>query len=592
MAGEWEHLPEECWELVFDRLGHNRYLEAPSLVCKRFLSIINRLRSSLTVSDPTVLLHGGTSGLLRRFHQLKRIDLVEFHGDSNRLLREVALSGLNLEVLNLSTQRRLPVEGMKELGAKVKTLRILICSRLCFLQDSDLVVIADSFPSLEELDISNPEQDFGSFAELDYADDLAVSGSFPCTVTDAGIAILSSKLQRLCRINVSGNHFISDQSLRSLSSKCVFLSEIVARDCSLISEIGIALAIHHNPHLISLSVNGNKTSSSAAASSSSFTIESSFICARALGTLDFSQMIISDDLLNSIIQADLPLRRLALSRCRGFTFAGISSLLSKYSSLNYLDIEGIAFLTDQSLLELSHYLHDVNVINLNSNSNLTNSTFFLLAQTCPLLEEIRMERTSLGKEDCPSELKKNSKLQTLKLSWNKCLTDKTLKGIAMVCPNLISLDISHCWSITGEGIGYIGMNCSEIKMLEVSGCSRMSNLGTSFGFSKLEVLHAAGSSINDEGLCMMVQSSRWLLHLDLEGCLGVTGKGLKKVVTNCKGLKEVRLKKCCNVGSGVIAWMVFSRPSLRNLIPPCELVSTDEKQRDFFLRHGCWVHDC
>ncbi|KAJ4958045.1 hypothetical protein NE237_025156 [Protea cynaroides] len=589
MAGQWENLPEECWELVFDRLGHNRHLEAPSLVCKRFLSISNRLRSSLTVSDPTVLLHGGISGLLRRFHKLKRIDLVEFHGDSDRLLREVAFSGLNLEVLNLSKQRRFPVEGVKELGAKVKTLRILICSGLCFLQDGDLVAIADSFSSLEELDISHPQQDFGSLAELDYADDCAVSGSFPGTVSDAGIALLSSKLQRLRKINISGNHFVSDRSLLSLSSKCVFLREIVARDCSLISEIGIALAIRHNPHLISLAVHGSKISSAAAAVSSSFTIESSLICARALCTLDFSQMIISDDLLSSIIQADLPLHRLGLSRCRGFTFAGISSLLCKYSSLNYLDIEGTAFLTDQSMLELSHYLHDVNFINLNSSSNLTNSTFFLLVQTCPHLEEIRMERTSLGKEGSPADLK-NSKIHTLKLSWNKCLTNETLKGIAMVCPNLRSLDISHCWSITGEGIGYIGMNCCNIKMLEVNGCSGTSNLGTCFGFSKLEVLHAAGSRIDDEGLRIMGQSSRWLQHLVLEGCLGVTAKGLKEVVTNCKGLKEVRLKKCCNVGSDVIAWMVFSRPSLRKLIPPGDIVST-ERQREFFLRHGCWVQD-
>ncbi|XP_043719840.1 F-box/LRR-repeat protein 2-like [Telopea speciosissima] len=590
MADQWEYLPEECWESVFVRLGHNRYLEAPSLVCKRFHSISNRLRSSLTVSDPTVLLHGGISGLIRRFQQLKRIDFVEFHGDADMLLREIGRSGLNLEVLNLSKQRRLPVQGMMELGAKVKTLRILICSRLCFLQDSDLIAIADSFPSLTELDISYPEQDSGSLTKIGSTeDDCAVSGSFPGTVSDVGIAMLSSKLQRLCRIDVSGNHFISDRSLLSLSSKCDFLREIAARDCSLISEIGIALAIRHNPHLISLSVNGSKIPSSAS-SSSSFTIESSLICARALCTLDFSQMIISDDLLTSIIQADLPLLKLALSHCRGFTFAGISSLLCKYCSLNYLDIEGAAFLTDQSMLELSQYLHDLNFINLNSCSNLSNSAFFLLAKTCPYLEEIRMERTGIGKEDCPSDFKKNFQLQNLKLSWNKYLSDETLQRIAMVCPNLRSLDISHCWGITGEGIGHIGMNCCEINMLRVNGCGGLSNLGMNFGFSKLEVLYASESGIDNEGLRMISQSCRRLLCLNLEGCLGVTAKGVREVVANSKGLKEISLKKCCNVASDVIAWMVFSRPSLRKLIPPSEFVST-EKQREFFLRHGCWVLD-
>ncbi|XP_042513822.1 F-box/LRR-repeat protein 2-like [Macadamia integrifolia] len=565
MADQWEYLPEECWESVFNRLGHNRHLEAPSLVCKRFLSICNRLRSSLTVSDPTVLLHEDISRLIRRFHLLKRIDFVEFHGDADLLLREIGRSGLNLEVLNLSKQRRVPVQGMKELGAKVKTLRVLICSRQCSLQDSDLIAIADSFPSLQELDISYPEQDFGSLTKIDSIEyECAVSGSFPGTVSDVGIAMLSSKFQRLCRIDVSGNHFITDRSLLSLSSKCVFLREIAARDCSLISEIGIALAIRHNPHLISLSVNGSKIPS--AFSSSSFTIESSLICGRALCTLDFSQMSISDDLLSSIIQAGLPLLNLALSRCRGFTFAGLSLLLCKYCSLNYLDIEGAAFLTDQSMLELSQYLHDVKFINLNSCSNLSNSAFFLLVKACPYLEEIRMERTNLGKEDCPSDM--NSQLQNLKLSWNKSLSDKTLQKIAMVCPNLRSLDISHCWGITGEGIGYIGMNCCEIKMLKVNGCSRLRNLGMNSGFSKLEVLYASESGIDDDGLRMIRHSCRWLLRLNLEGCLGVTAEGVKEVVTNCKAIKEISLKKCCNVASDVIPWMVITRPSLRKLIPP------------------------
>ncbi|KAJ4960776.1 hypothetical protein NE237_020686 [Protea cynaroides] len=124
---------------------------------REFLSISNRLRSSLTGCNPTILLLGGTSGLLRRFHKLKRIDFVKFYGDSGQLIREVAFSRLNLEVLNLSKQRRFSIEGVKELGAKVKTLRILIYSGLCFLQDSDLVAITNSLLSFEQLDISQQD---------------------------------------------------------------------------------------------------------------------------------------------------------------------------------------------------------------------------------------------------------------------------------------------------------------------------------------------------------------------------------------------------------------------------------------------------
>ncbi|KAL4387587.1 hypothetical protein GQ457_09G018910 [Hibiscus cannabinus] len=47
-------LPEECWESIFSFLEHHRYFEPLSLVCKRFLSISNHLRRTLTITDPTL----------------------------------------------------------------------------------------------------------------------------------------------------------------------------------------------------------------------------------------------------------------------------------------------------------------------------------------------------------------------------------------------------------------------------------------------------------------------------------------------------------------------------------------------------------
>ncbi|XP_010244792.1 PREDICTED: F-box/LRR-repeat protein 2 [Nelumbo nucifera] len=578
---EWcQDLPEECWESVFNRLDHHQHFEALSLVCKRFLSISNQLRSRLTISNPTIKLHRGVSSLLQRFRGIKRIDLVDFHGDLDRLVREIARSGLKIEVLNMSKQRRVPTRSLEELGAKMRSLRILICSRLCFLQDSDLIAIADSFPSLEELDISYPEQDFGSSAEQDSV--------FPGMVTDAGITVLSSKLSSLQKINISGNHLISDRSLVALSSNCKFLRKIAAFDCSFISQNGIGWLIRHSPNLISLAINGNKLSLPSTSMSPSFTVESSLVYAKALCTIEFSQMALSDDLLHSMFKANLPLQKLALSRCRGYTYVGISSLLSAYRSLNYLDIGGADFLTDQSITELFQYLQNLSFINLNSCSHLTNSTLFNLARDCPSLEEIRMERTSLGEEKFSTELRKNNQIRTLKLAWNKCLSDTTLKKVGIVCPNLRSLDLSHCWSITEKGIEAIGSSCIGIMELKVNGCKEMANLGTTMGFSKLESLRAAGSGMNDEGLSMVSQSCRRLLCLDLEGCLEVTAKGVKEMVGNCKGLRELNLKKCCKVSADILAWMIFSRPSLRMVVPPGGFVPT-EKQRDLFLRHGCWV---
>jgi F-box/leucine-rich repeat protein 2/20 len=87
---------------------------------------------------------------------------------------------------------------------------------------------------------------------------------------------------------------------------------------------------------------------------------------------------------------------------------------------------------------------------------------------------------------------------------------------------------------------------------------------------------------------MIAKRCHGLLQLDLEGCLNVTIKGVNEVVQSCMRLREINLKLCDNVKVDIIPRMVFSRPSLRKIIPPCRFIPTD-KQNKFFLRHGCLV---
>ncbi|KAK9281933.1 hypothetical protein L1049_004841 [Liquidambar formosana] len=187
-------LPQECWELIFNRVDG---LEAISLVCKEFLSISNSVRHSLRVYNLTVLCR-----LLKRFPHLKKIDLSVFDGDIDLAILEIARSGLNLEALNVSNQKILPVESLRVLGSYMKSLKTLECGNLDLLRDSDLQAISDSFPWLEELDISSP-----SASEQ--------------LVTDDGIEVLASKLRALSKINVSWNTNLSDRSILALSSNSI-----------------------------------------------------------------------------------------------------------------------------------------------------------------------------------------------------------------------------------------------------------------------------------------------------------------------------------------------------------------------------------
>ncbi|KAK9130510.1 hypothetical protein Sjap_010997 [Stephania japonica] len=571
----WDELPEDCWESVLNRLDNHRHFEPVSLVCKKLLSISNRLRCRLTVSNHTIAAHGSISRFLVRFHQLKRIDLVGFIGDLDRVVREIGESELAIEVLNLSRQGGIPVEGFRELGAKKKgfSLRVLICSRVWVLRDSDLGVIADCFPNLEQLDISYPENDL----------------DLPRIVSDDGVEVLASKLRSLRRINISGNHFISDRSLVNLSKGCEFLAEIAALDCSFLSQSGFFSAIRNCRNLASLSMNANWIIQSGI-SNPSIAVDSSLFQGRALQDLDFWQMVVSDELLLSIKEANLPLKKLGLRYCQGFTFNGIQSLLIVYQqSLNHLDLEGNAFLSNQTMIALSQYLHELSLISLNFCYNLSSSMFFALVENCPFLKEIQMESTSIGKDGCITDsINKNSSVEILGLARNKYLSDATLVKIGSVCPKLKYLNLSHCYVITKEGIDQIGKCCPEMIELKLNGCSGLSGIGIGFPFRKLEAFDAAWLRISDGGLAAIGGNCNGLLKLNLEGCSGVTEQGVKVLVEKCKNLRELNLNRCCGVKNDVLAWLVFAGLSLRKIVPPNHS-SVSEPQRNLFVRHGCIV---
>ncbi|KAE8688210.1 calponin-like proteiny domain-containing protein [Hibiscus syriacus] len=537
-------LAEECWESIFSLLEHHRYFEPLSLVCKRFLSITNLLRRTLTITDPTL---ESLPNLLLRFPNLTTVVFRDFHSNLDSVLSMISQSGLPLKSLHVSNHKCFPLLGLKHLASKMRNLVELNCSKTGSLKDSDLIEIGNCFPSLEVVDISYPDYGcgFSPNGSLDFK-------SFSGLVTDYGILGLSSSLKNLRKIDLSGNTFLTDQALVILSSNCLFLSEIGIRDCDFITQNGIALAIRKSDKLKSIFMNGI-----------------------GIPSIDASK-------------ANLPLHKLVLSGCFCFTFDGIYFLLSKYPSLSYLDLEGANFLNDESMIELAKFFDNLTFINLRLCSKLTNSTLFYLMGNCPLLTIINMERTNLGVEAFPAEIVVNPRVKALHLGWNNNLNDECLKMASCVCPSLEALNITYCSGVTKEGILEILKNCLQIRCLEISKCQGVNNLELDFELPKLEVLQAEGLAIDDESLASIGKRCGQLSLLNLAGCLNVTASGVGSVIMNCKTLKEMNLRWCNNVSVDIVAWMVLSRPSLRKITLPCASVPT-ANQSNFFLRHGCLV---
>ncbi|ESW07789.1 hypothetical protein PHAVU_010G159100 [Phaseolus vulgaris] len=545
--------PEECWESVFRFLGLGHHLESLSMVCKQFLSITNRLLFSLTVYDPTTPL---LPRLLLRFPRLKSLDLSLLNCHHEGLLHQISQSGLDLHLINLSNQRTLSVDGLRELGSNMKNLKVLICSNIGSLRDSHLVIIAYCFPFLEELDISFP---------------------LNSQVSDFGVLRLSSMLENLLKINISGNHLITDKSLFYLCQNCLSLEEISFFICFKITQTGIASAISLRPGLKSISFNIEKKrihGPGLTLTPIDLNLIDSFKSFKRLTALDLSNSVISDEFLFAVAEGGgLLLEKLTLQDCCNCTFSGISYVLSKCQSVQCLDLRKVDFLTDQCISKLSVFLLSLTTINLSGCCQLTNSTFFILTRNCPLLCEIKMERTYLGvegEEDSMRDFVVNPEVKKVYLGDNVLLSDASLIKFVSICPSLQLLDIIGCEGVSGEGIVEVLKRCSEIRHLNLANTG-MKVFEIDFEVSKLEVLNLSGSKIEDEALSMISRRCSGLLLLNIQSCWHVTAKGVVEVVENCRRLKELNLKNCRLVSDDFVAWLEFSKPSLRTVATPSDV---------------------
>ncbi|KAJ6326204.1 hypothetical protein OIU78_013327 [Salix suchowensis] len=286
MTDRSTELPSECWELIFNFLDHHRHFEPLSLVSTQFLSMTNHLRRSLIISSRTSPF---LPNIFQRFPNLKGIEIRESDEDLDYLLHQISNSGLDLESLTLSSQEQFSLMSLRELGLRMKNMRKLNCSETNCLQDTHLFEIGNSFPLLEDLNISFPQYNsrFDSIGSLDLQ-------RFSGIVTDEGIIHLSMKLKSLLKIDLSGNHFITDKSLQFLSENCLLLREIFIRECDFITLNGIGSVMRRCINLNYISVDG------IGIPSIELYFQESFVFAKKLCEINLSHSFISDELLSSI----------------------------------------------------------------------------------------------------------------------------------------------------------------------------------------------------------------------------------------------------------------------------------------------------
>ncbi|GAU44286.1 hypothetical protein TSUD_267810 [Trifolium subterraneum] len=376
------YLPHECWVSIITFVSdvddgennHGRYLKSLSVVSKQFQIITNRLRSSLN-------LYNGTGPFLdhlfKRFTNLTSLDFRCFRGDLNELLSQISCFRLNLKSLNLSDQPTIPANGLRAFSKNITTVTSLICSNIGSLQCSDFFLILNCFRLLEELDLSYP-------LEFQYGDPLCC---YICNIVE----VFSLALSKIRKFNLSGHYYLHDELIFILFKNWRYLEEAILPDNHQITITGIASALSQRPTLRSLSF-----SSTSGMTHFKKKITSPFMDAlvslKSLTCLDLKSLNISDELLSTISVEGLPLRKLVLQYCTGYSFVGIFHLLSKCKCIQHLDLQSADFLNDQHVVQLSLLLDNLVSINLNECKMVTKSALCALVRNCTSLSEIKMKR--------------------------------------------------------------------------------------------------------------------------------------------------------------------------------------------------------
>ncbi|KAL1292719.1 hypothetical protein AAHE18_19G018700 [Arachis hypogaea] len=541
------HLPDD------DHLDH----ESLSLVSRQLLFLTNRLRTDLSVLDPVPPL---LPALLRRFRNLTTIKITRyFTGDINALLSQIALFDLpSLRSLDLSHQPTFPSHGLRQFSQKFPTLKSLNCS----FTPQDLGLIVECFPNLEEIDVSFPPNNSDEITDY------------------SRVMAFASGLKKLRKVNVSGNRKFRNSHIFTLCQNCHFLEElIVLKSTSKLSVIRqMANAIRQRPQLRSLAFSGSHDKISE--------FIDALVNLKGLTCLELSWSCISDEVLCAVAEEGLPLRKLSLQYSIGYGYHGISRLLRKCNHLQYLDLESTEYLNDQRVGELSLLLGNLNFVKLNRNRELTDLSLFAIMRNCPLITEIRMESTCLGKKKVEENflVVNYSHVKFLYLANNLWLGDRSLTILASVCPNLEIMDLSDCGTHSKGAIEVLSRCCKILRLDFAHLGYKEFPFKVNFEVPTLFVLNLSWSIIGNEEPSLISKNCYNLKELKLEYCSKITASGVKQVVKDCKQLRMISLYSCKNISTDVIAWMLLARSSLRKIT-----FASDTGRRDLSLRHGCVV---
>ncbi|KAG6498641.1 hypothetical protein ZIOFF_038362 [Zingiber officinale] len=262
-------------------------------------------------------------------------------------------------------------------------------------------------------------------------------------------------------------------------------------------------------------------------------------------------------------------RRLVAEEATDIRLASIALGTCSRGGLGKLFIQGgdSTRVSDAGLSAIAHACPSLRVLSMCMTPLVTDAGIAEIADGCPLLEKLDLCQ-------CPQ------------------ISDKGLITVAQKCPNLMSLTIEASSSISNKALQVVGRFCTKLKYVTIKDCPEVGDQGIASLVSSpsysLEKIKLQALNISDLALAVIGQYGKNLTDLSLTSLKNVGEKGfwvmgntcgLQKLrsitVNHCNGLTEVGLQAIAK-GSPLLK-QVFVRKSCD--LSDAGLVSFTEKAR-------------
>lgn len=336
---------------------------------------------------------------------------------------------------------------------------------------------------------------------------------------------------------------LSDALMTLTSQRCSQLTHLDLGGCQNLSDVGIIALLKRCLQLTTFKANHNEA--------------------------------VNDLSLLAVAQCCPQLQQLQIPSCRSVSEVSFVQITLRCPQLHSVDVRECTSLSGAALATLGKcpLLHTVNV---SDNPNVTDATVVALTNGCPQLSHLQMNKTRISQATVFTLLQKATNLMELSLDHTLLMqastavtslthqlpkltllslqfteiADQTLISLFLNCPNLVTLDLEDCETITHVSMMTLAQQCPKLSHLQLRGCvfDPQAYDALASAFPLLTDLNLdSHPKLNDDALIQFATHCPNLKSLNVSHCTLLTNASITLVFSHCVHLTLVSVAGCATL---------------------------------------------